>query len=172
MRERPPRYRRKKCNNYYVRCITHRIQCCSICGIIICAVVYVIINYAHHITCYFHDGMCHPISKFVKHLHSLQDTMSTNEYYNTLKQMWDTKDDNSICNVSIFKHPCPNTVKLGIVFAQRHGGTNWVIEELSKIAGIHTNREVLISWESNECSLYSKYVEFTMCDSYSLIKAM
>lgn len=105
-------------------------------------------------------------------MHPLHGTITNYQYYNTLKQVWNDKDVESMYNMSSFRNPCPNAVDLGILLAQRHGGSNWVIDKLKEFPSILTDKEMLIGWESNKCSVYSQYIEFTECNDQSLINAM
>ena len=132
-------------------------------------IIYVILNYSHYVTCAFHEAMCSPLTEWIKNMHPLQSTMSDDEYHATLQQIWNEKDDKSICNISSFQNPCPQVVKLGILISERNIG---VIEELNRLKSIHINKEMLIKWHSNQCSMYSQYFEFSACDSQSLIKAV
>ena len=129
--------------------------------------------YSHHLTCYIHSSLCVEFSVWFKKWKFPHDPMSETQFNDILHSMWATNfSDTPTFKHSIFQHPCPNKIKLGILLGQRHGGTNWFIGELNKYQRIYTRKELLLSWEADYCSKFAKYVEFSKCTDISLIQAL
>ncbi len=139
---------------------------------IVLLMAYFVIYYSHRITCQYNIQFCTPLHEYIKKMRNMHESITETEYNAALNQIWNQQIETTICNVSQFINPCPSKIKIGILLAQRHGGSNWVIEELHKYRPISINRERLIHWESFECSTYSKYWEQSKCTQQSLINAL
>lgn len=99
--------------------------------------------------------------------------MPQQQFNDVVYSMWHMNISNTLTSrYSVFQHPCPGKIKLGILLGQRHGGTNWFIGELNKYTQIYTRKELLLSWEATYCSKFSRYIEFSKCDDISLIQAL
>eukprot|EP01083_Nonionella_stella_P190694 706229_1 len=144
---------------------------CFMCCIVMCCMFYTIIYYAHYVTCRMNVGFCTPLHTYIKRMRTPHDSMSDDDYAIAMQQIWNT-DEHTRCNASLFSHPCPQSVELGILLAQRHGGSNYVIEELATYRPMLIKRELLIPWETQQCSTFAQYFESTQCSKQSLIDAM
>lgn len=139
--------------------------------ICICLVIYIIIYYSHYATCHFHYHLCKPLDVRLKYLRNLPEIMTQRQFNQILHHM-ENQNNASACLASSFEHICPNKIKLGIIFAQRHGGSTWIENELGKYKQISIGGEQLLHWEHSECSPFAKTFEHKQCDKMSFINAM
>ena len=145
-----------------------------LCCIWILITPYLLIFHLHNLTCYIHPYMCKPWTEWLKKLRNPYDAMTQQQFNSVVHQMWHEQNitDSPACKNSSFIHKCPNRIKWGILLAQRHGGSNWVIGELNKYKQIIVKNELLLAWENYNCSKWSQWMESTQCNQDSLIKEL
>ena len=163
-----------KCRSYHGLC-----RKCG-CGIgIIVIILYFIIYYSHYITCKIHVGFCTPMHVYLKKLRTNYKPMTHDEYIMSMNMIHDEYQNNgdNICDfLSHFDNynanPCSPKLKLGILLAQRHGGSNWLLDIISQYKYIIIEREKLLDWEQNNCNVYSSIVNTfnDQCNEHELIK--
>eukprot|EP01084_Bolivina_argentea_P268431 455915_1 len=153
----------------------HRaFKCCAFCSLCMLSLIYTFIYYGHNATCYIHPNLCQPWDAWLKKLRNPYNAMTKDEFNTVMHDMWTSNISESLsCKNSSFHNDAknPHNVKFGILVAQRHGGSNWIISELYKYK-ISVHGELLLHWENHECSRFSQYMELTACNELSLINEL
>lgn len=182
---------RKKTKLHSAKQIHHNssifvFKCCTFCILLIFLCSYIMIFYAHHITCYLSVSLCVPYTFYISQLTPIHAAITSSDYdqmiikqYSNRKTMFSSIQNScKSCNSSFIPLLCQKTLKFGILLGQRHGGTNYFMDKLKSYSSenqqIYIRRELLLGWEHQSCSPFANFIQLSneKCNAQTFISKL